>query len=134
MLAKGLGVETGITAMLPQDLLLDETLKYRNNILWYTRGTWHVEFGTWHLDLQAEYRFQNRVENIDDRLSLFIPDADQRVPSHVVDARIFLDLKPFTGQPLRLGLLGHNILDYYYAEVVANLSPTRNVMLQIEWR
>ena len=33
-------------------------------------------------------------------------DADQRVASHVVDARIFLDLKPFTGQPLRLGLLG----------------------------
>ncbi len=133
-LAKDIGVESGITAMLPQDLLLNETLKYRNNILWYTRGTWHVELGTWHLDLQAEYRFQNRVENIDDRLGLFIPDADQRVASHVVDARIFLDLKPFTGQPLRLGLLGQNLLDYYYAEVVANLSPTRSVLLQIEWR
>lgn len=134
MLTKGLGVESGITAMLPQDLILDETLKYRNNILWYTRGTYQVALGTWHLEFQAEYRFQNRVENIDDRLALFIPDADQRVPSHVIDARVFLDLKPLIGQPLRVGVLGQNLLDYYYAEMVANLSPTRSVLLQIEYR
>ncbi len=134
MLAKGLGIESGITAMLPQDLILDETLKYRNNILWYTRGTWSVALGTWNVELQAEYRFQNRVENIDDRLALFIPDADQRVPSHVVDARVFLDLQPLMGHPLRVGILAQNLLDYYYAEMIANLSPTRSVMLQVEWR
>ena len=133
-LSSTIGVETGLTAMLPQDLLLDQPLKYRNNILWYTRGRWAFQGLGLDWELQAEYRFQNRVERIDDRLNLFIPDADQRVPSHVVDARLFADIEKATGYPLRLGLIGRNLLDYYYAEVVANLSPTRAVLLQVEWR
>ena len=133
-LSQQIGVETGLTAMLPQDLLLDQPLKYRNNILWYTRGRWAFEGVGLNWELQAEYRFQNRVERIDDRLNLFIPNADVRVPSHVVDARLFADIEKATGYPLRSGLIGRNLLDYYYAEVVANLSPTRSVLLQIEWR
>ena len=133
-LSQGIGLETGLTAMLPQDLLLDEPLKYRNNILWYTRGRWAFPAVGVDWELQAEYRFQNRVERIDDRLNLFIPDADQRVPSHVVDARLFADIERATGYPLRIGVLARNLLDYYYAEVVANVSPTRSLLLQIEWR
>ncbi|MFZ9870255.1 MAG: TonB-dependent receptor [Candidatus Kapaibacteriota bacterium] len=132
-LASWLGIETGVTAMLPRDLLLDEPLKYRNNVLWYSRGSWTFAVGRLPMELQAEYRFQNRVETIDDRLSVFIPNADQRVPSHVVDARLFARLEPLTGLPVRIGLIGRNLLDYYYAEVVANLSPTRSVLLQVEW-
>ena len=132
-LASWLGIETGVTAMLPRDLLLDEPLKYRNNVLWYSRGSWTFAVGRLPMELQAEYRFQNRVETIDDRLSVFIPNADQRVPSHVVDARLFARLEPLTGLPMRIGLIGRNLLDYYYAEVVANLSPTRSVLLQVEW-
>ena len=85
------------------------------------------------MELQAEYRYKIRVETIDDRSSVFIPNADQRVPSHVVDARLFARLEPLTGLPMRIGLIGRNLLDYYYAEVVANLSPTRSVLLQVEW-
>ncbi len=133
-LSRSIGIETGLTAMLPRDLLLNEPLKYRNNILWYSRGSWRFDAGAVGLELQAEYRFQNRVEKIDDRLGIFVPNADQRVPSHVVDARLFADLQAVTGYPLRVGLLGRNLLDYYYAEMVANLSPTRSVMVQVEWR
>ncbi len=132
-LSSSIGVETGITAMLPRDLLLNQPLKYRNNILWYSRGSWSFALGNLPMEVQAEYRFQNRVETIDDRLSVFVPNADQRVPSHVVDARLFAKLQPLTGLPVRVGLIGRNLLDYYYAEVVANLSPTRSILLQVEW-
>ena len=129
-LSKSLRVESGLTAMLPQDLVLNETLKYRNNILWYSRVMWNPIAD---IEIQGEYRFQNRVENIDDKLTLFIPDADARVPIHVVDVRVFWTLDNVINQPLRIGLIGRNILDYYYAEVVANLSPTRSILLQAEW-
>ena len=133
-LGNGIGIETGITAMVPRDLTLNETLKYRNALLWYSRGSWKFTAGPLDLELQAEYRYQSRVEAIDDRLNLFIPDADQRVPGHVVDARLFWDAASITGAPLRFGLIGRNLLDYYYTEVVANLAPSRAILFQVEWR
>jgi outer membrane receptor for ferrienterochelin and colicins len=133
-LSRSLKIETGITVMLPRDLSNDEVLKYRNNVLWYSRGLWDLELGSVPLQLQAEYRFVSRIENVDERLDVFIVDASQRVPSHVVDLRIFVDLAPISSYPIRLGLIGKNVLDYYYNEYVANLSPTRSILLQVEWR
>ena len=130
--SKSIGLETGLTAMIPTDLSLNEPLKYRNNILWYSRGFWSFDIGSQPFELQGEYRFVSRSENIDQRLDLFISDASQRVPSHVVDARLFWDMRSVTGQPIRLGIIAKNLLDYYYAELVANLSPTRTILLQIE--
>jgi outer membrane receptor protein involved in Fe transport len=129
MVSKSVSIASGITAMLPKDLILNETLKYRNNILWYTLCSWNpVE----PLEFQAEYRFQNRVQNIDNRLVLFVPDADARVASHVVDLRLFWTFKDMYSQRMRIGLVGRNIFNYNYTEVVANLSPTRSVVLQVE--
>jgi iron complex outermembrane receptor protein len=127
-LHRTLMAETGLTAMLPRDLNLDQTLKYRNNILWYSRA---IFTPLEPLTIQLEYRFQNRVERIDDRLVLFVPDADARVPAHVVDARVMYTI-PVDAHSLRLGVLCRNLLDYYYAEAVANLSPTRSILLQLE--
>lgn len=129
-LGKTFTVETGLTAMLPRDLVLNQTLKYRNNILWYSRA---ICTPLSPLSLQLEYRFQNRVENIDDNLAVFIPDADQRVPSHVVDARVFWTFPANGASTVRLGIIARNVLDYYYAEAVANLSPTRSIVFQAEY-
>lgn len=129
MISHSVSLASGITLMLPKDLLLNESLKYRNNVLWYTLCSFtpleSVEF-------QAEYRFQSRVQNIDDRLVLFIPDANARVASHVVDLRVFWTIRDWYSQTLRVGLVGRNVFDYYYTEAVANLSPTRSVVLQFE--
>ena len=133
-LTRSLGVETGVTAMLPTDLTTNETMKYRNSFLWYSRGSWMFKAGPLDLELQAEYRYVSRVENVDERLDVFIVDASERVPSHVVDARLFWDMQSVSGQPIRIGLIGRNLLDYYYNEIVANLAPTRSILLQIEWR
>lgn len=133
-LGRGVGLETGLTAMVPRDLTLNETLKYRNSLLWYTRGSWSFVAGPLDLEVQAEYRYQSKVESIDERLNLFVPNADQRVPGHIVDARIFWNAERALNAPLRFGILAKNVLDYYYAEVVANLSPTRSILFQVEWR
>ncbi len=130
-LSKALMFESGLTLMLPRDLVLNQTLKYRNNVLWYSRC---IVKPVDPLSLQVEYRFQNRVENIDNSLEAFIPDADQRVPSHVVDVRAFWTFSTQSGAALQLGIIAKNVLDYYYTEAVANLSPTRSIALQIEYR
>ncbi|MBI2793414.1 MAG: TonB-dependent receptor [Ignavibacteria bacterium] len=129
MVSKDIAIASGITAMLPKDLILNETLKYRNNILWYTLGSW-TPFES--LEFQAEYRFQSRVQNIDNRLVLFIPDAGARVAAHVVDLRLFWTIRNWYSQTIRIGLVGRNVFDYYYTEAVANLSPARSVVIQFE--
>ncbi|GMV53607.1 MAG: TonB-dependent receptor [Chlorobi bacterium] len=124
-----LTAETGITGMLPTDLLTGQTLKYRNNVLWYSRAEYSI---TNRLQVGIDYRFQNKVEQVDDKLDAFIPNATARVPVHIVDARILYTVDIGIQQQLRLGVIGKNILDYYYAEAVANLSPTRQLLFQIE--
>lgn len=131
MLLPNLGVELGITAMSPRDLLLNDVLKYRNSILWYNRFSWQPL--SW-LDVQLDYRFTSRVERVNERLNLFVTEANLRVPSHIVDARLFIDLKPLLSTNLRLGLLGRNIFDYYSTDIPANLAPTRSFVVQVEWR
>lgn len=123
----GLVAETGLTLMDPVDMTLGTTLKYRNKVLWYSRASWTVL--PW-LELQTEYRYQDRVSAIDDRLALFIADADVRVPVHILDARVFAKVD----SSWRLGLIGRNITNYAYVEAVGNLGPTRSVLLQLEYR
>ena len=82
------------------------------------------------LEIQAEYRYQDRISQINDRLALFITDADVRVPVHVLDARVFAKID----RTWRLGLIGRNITNYAYVEAVGNLGPTRSIMLQLEYR
>ncbi|MBS1560488.1 MAG: TonB-dependent receptor [Bacteroidetes bacterium] len=131
MLAKGLGLETGLTAMLPRDLIEQATLKYRNNIIWYSRASWTVSKL---FDVQMEYRFLNRVERIDQCIIDLnvIPNVDARVPAHIVDARLIHDMRSWTSLPIRLTLNAKNLLDYYYTEIIANLAPTRSIVLQAE--
>lgn len=128
-MALGAGVlaETGLTLMDPRDMTLGTTLIFRNKMLWFSRAMWTVL--PW-LELQAEYRYQDRISQINDRLALFITDADVRVPVHVLDARVFAKLD----RTWRLGLIGRNITNYAYVEAVGNLGPTRSVMLQLEYR
>jgi hypothetical protein len=126
-------VETGLTGMIPRDLIEDDVLKYRNSVLWYNRGIWKAM--TW-LEVQAEYRFVSRMERIDDCITTLnlIPDADIRVPSHVVDARVIADMSRWLKGPIWVTVMARNLLDYSYSEIMGNLAPTRSILLQVEWR
>lgn len=124
------GLETSLTAMDPVDLTGDDekTLKYRSKFLWYN----HMVLPLGQFELQADYRFKSRVENIDKRLSIGIKDIEARVEVHVLDLRFVYKMKQSTNLPIKLILFADNALDYYYTEMVGNLAPTRIIGLQIQ--
>jgi outer membrane receptor for ferrienterochelin and colicins len=128
------GFETSLTLMSPQDLVLNQTLKYRSTTLWYSRLILPLQsVASGAFQLQADYRFQSRFDQIDD-LSLAIKDATARVPIHVVDVRLIANMYTLTGAPLLLTLNVRNLLDYYYNEIIGNLAPTRHITLQVDMK
>jgi iron complex outermembrane receptor protein len=124
-----LGLSSSITLMNPEDLTLNETLKYRSKILWYNNLSIPL---TKYLDLQADYRYMSKVVNVDPALALQINDYDARVPVHLLDVRLLLNLDTLVDLPLRLGLNAKNLLNYYYTEIPGNLGATRLLTLQFE--
>jgi iron complex outermembrane receptor protein len=122
-----LGIESGLTLMHPRDLTNDETLKYRSEMLWYSRVI--LPLGL--VELQADYRYKSEYENIDEELKFQVSDYDAKVPVHVLDARASLDLGEMTEYPITVSLNAKNLLDYYYVEMVGNLAPTRYISLQL---
>jgi iron complex outermembrane receptor protein len=131
---KILGVESSVTGMYPLDIGASDSLKrptllkYRSTVLWYTRFI--LPLGAF--QVQADYRFQSRVEQIDDIITLAVTDGDARVPIHVVDVRFIANMFQLTGLPMLLTLNVRNALDYYYNEIIGNLAPTRNITLQVD--
>ena len=122
-----IGIESGLMIMDPRDLTLNQTLNYRSRILWTNRL--FIPIGPF--ELQADYRYKSRSDNIDNLLSLYIPNADARVIVHVIDARIIYNLKSGNETPLTFTLNVKNLLNYYYTEIVGNLGMTRQISLQI---
>lgn len=129
LLSRYLGIETSVTVMDPKDLLENQTLPFRPNVLWYTRFL--VPFNEF--EFQADYRFINRFETIDERIVQLgvIQDAEARVPIHVVDARVIWRPKSLISIPLSATLNLNNAFNYVYTEVIGNLGQTRNITLQV---
>jgi len=123
-----INLQSAITIMDPEDLTLNETLKYRSNILWYSNMS--LPIGSF--ELQFDYRYLSKVQNIDNTLGLEIKDYDARVPIHILDARILFSLLDILNIPMRIGINAENILNYYYTNVPGNLGPTRHLSLQLE--
>jgi len=122
------GLETSLTLMNPRDLSNDKVLNYRSEVLWYSRIILPLKY----LELQMEYRYKSRVENVDVQLGFIVEDTDARVPMHVFDARLIFDMKKLAELPFRVTLNANNLLDYYYTEMVGNLARTRFLSLQFD--
>ncbi len=129
LLSRYLGIETSVTVMDPKDLLENQTLPFRPNVLWYTRFLVPIN----EFEFQADYRFINRFETIDERIVQLgvIQDAEARVPIHVVDARMIWRPKSLIDIPFSATLNMNNVFNYVYTEVIGNLGQTRNMTLQV---
>jgi outer membrane receptor for ferrienterochelin and colicins len=125
-----LGIEASATLMNPLDLNTNQTLKYRTRYLWFSRLI--MPIGA--LQFQAEYRFQGRFDEIDNEIIQVIPNADARVNIHVVDVRMQANLLQIAGVPVLASVIGRNILNYNYVEIIGNLAPTRSIVLQVEMK
>ncbi|MBK9246872.1 MAG: hypothetical protein IPM69_01855 [Ignavibacteria bacterium] len=117
--------------MNPREYTKGLTLPFRSSILWYNKLYIPIVSG---IELQADYRFISRVERIDDRITALnvVEDAGARVAIHVVDARAVFNLQTLAGSPITCTLNFRNALDYYYVEILGNLSPIRHISLQVE--
>lgn len=131
LFSESIRFETGFTGMIPRDLTLDQELKYRNTVIWYSRVSWTLFKN---VEIQGDYRYTSVISNTDEGLGLFIPNSDERVAGNIVDARLLFNLKDALAAPLRLTLVARNVLNYAYTEYVANLGPSRNFLVQLEYR
>jgi outer membrane receptor for ferrienterochelin and colicins len=129
-----LGIEATVTAMNPRDLTKNITLRYRHPIMFTSRFLVPITTG---LEFHADYRYLQRVENIDDEIvnAGLVVNGDARVAIHVVDARLLYDIsKTLPTLPMTLSLNARNLFDYYYVEIIGNLGQTRQLTLQADVR
>lgn len=128
-LDKLLQVNLGYTYIYPEDLTLNRILKYRPRHLFYATGiASYADF-----DLQADFRYISRMEEIDDELSVVVRDTDKRVETFVTDLRLSYSLASLS-LPLRATFAVNNLFNYNYVEIIANLAPIRNYTLTLEMK
>ncbi len=117
----------GYTYADPIDLDTKEFLKFRPRHLLYFNSSSEI----YRFQLQLDYRFIKKYDQIDEKFSLLIKDAEARVDAHVVDARVSTSLWIFHS-PTRLSLQVNNIFNYYYVELVGALAPPRTFQIVLE--
>lgn len=117
--------KTSLTYLNTKDLKTKLELKYRSN--WQSTNSISIDFDNF--KIQSDYRFLSKSDEVDSLLKLFIPNADARVNSHIVDFRIIVNMEKYTDYDFDLILNIENALDYYYTEYPGNLGPTRYISL-----
>ena len=124
-----LSMTAGYTYVWPEDLDQHKVLKFRPRHLVNASA----RLTLWNLETLVDFRYSSRVERIDEDLVRLAPiiDGDQRVPIRVVDLRLLYPLTSL-GLPLRAGFSVRNLFDYYYVELIGNLSPIRTFVVSLE--
>ncbi len=121
-----LNLSLSYTYLWARDLNTHKALKYRPRHMFYVNLDYKLspfEFG-------SDFRYLSRVEEIDN-LSQFITDGNQRVAIYVLDLRTGYNFMTFN-VPGRLFINVNNVLNYYYVELIGNISPIRNASLSLE--
>jgi outer membrane receptor protein involved in Fe transport len=121
-------LSVGYTYVYPRDLTTNDLLKYRPRHLLYASADGTA--GPFSVGL--DYRYLSRVDRVDDALvnAGFIIDGAERVPIHVVDARMSWSGAAF-GTAVRATVNVKNLFQYNYVELIANLAPPRTYLLSL---
>ncbi len=116
----------GYTYLNSKDLVNRTSLKYRPR----HSLVGSIEFTNWHFGLGIFFRYQSRVEEIDNELIELgiVRDGGLRVPIYQTDINLSYDLIAF-GLPAAIYLNVKNIFNYNYVELIGNLKPIRNFSL-----
>ena len=110
-------LQATMTAMQHRDLVWDEPLTYRPNVIAnikpsFTTGPWHVE---------ADFRYASEIKEVK------IYPINDRVPMKIVDVR-----GSYKWRNLTLQLSVNNLLQYNYAPMESNLMAPRNFVLSLK--
>lgn len=106
-----------------RDIQKNLMLKYRPKHSF----TGSLEFTNWHFGLGLFFKYQSRVDEIDNELIDLgiVRDGKLRVPIYQTDVSISYDLTALN-LPLALYFNVNNLFNYNYVELVGNLRPIRN--------
>ncbi len=115
------------TYLKPMDRVENDILRFRSKHLFYVNTVLSYS----DIDLGIDFRYISRIERIDKEFALYIADAEQRVPTYVVDAHIS-SIFTFGDVPFRASFHINNLLQYNYVELIGNIAPIRNFTLRIE--
>jgi iron complex outermembrane receptor protein len=117
---------SGYVYLNSKDVDKEKTLKYRPKHS-FTGG---IEFKNWHLGLGLYFRYQSRVDEIDNELIDLgiVRDGNLRVPVYQTDVNLSYDLIALN-LPIALYFNVNNLFNYNYVELVGNLRPIRNFSL-----
>ncbi len=117
------------TFLLTKDLNKNKPLKYRPK---HTANI-SAEYSPASFTFGLDFRYWSRVEEIDMELVDLglVPNGDERVPVYVLDLRAGYNFFSL-GFPANLFLTANNVLNYNYVEMIGNISPIRNISLNLE--
>lgn len=119
----------GYTYLWARDINNNKALKYRPRHILYSSFTIAPSF----YQIGVDFRYWSRVEEIDNELVELglVKDGDRRVEVFVVDLRAGASLYGFN-LPLNVYINVNNLLNYNYVEMIGNVSPIRNISINLE--
>lgn len=122
-------MSVGYTYLWARDVELNKPLKYRPRHLFYFNYGWSPSI----FELNFNFRYWSRVEEIDQELIDlgFVKDGEKRVEVGVFDLSAGVNLYS-SGIPAKLFLNLKNLFNYNYVEMIGNISPIRNISLNLE--
>lgn len=117
----------GHTYVDPIDLDSKEYLRFRPRHLFHA----NAEITLLPFNFGLDYRYIKKYDRIDEKFSLIIQDAEQRVDAHVVDMRLSYDLN-FSRLPVKISFILNNVFRYYYVDLIGSLAPLRQATISLE--
>ena len=115
--ARHLTASVGYTLLDPENLDTGKTLNYRSR----HRLNLNAELRVWKLIFGWDYRYASRMDEI---INVLGSAFDERVPMHVMDARITLDFNA-----VQIILEGKNLRNYHYNLRQRFLEPMRHFVM-----
>ncbi|MBZ0181193.1 MAG: TonB-dependent receptor [Melioribacteraceae bacterium] len=115
------------TYLWARDLINNKALKYRPRNLIYLS----LETNFNYFETRIDFRYWSRAEEIDDQLSRVVADAQSRVEVFVTDISLGANLFQI-GIPGRINFVLNNIFNYNYVEMIGNISPIRNISVNLD--
>lgn len=126
-------LKSSLTYLNPKNIVENKDLKYRSNYLWYSS----INYKLLPFELQLDYRYKSKYNEIDDRLGVTIEGRDLienheiKIDAHMLDISFSVYSDIFDSKT-KFTMNVKNALNYYYLEMVGNMAPIRFLNFQIE--
>lgn len=122
-------LKTGYTYLDARDIDKNKALKYRPKHLLYASISYTYDI----YEAGVNFRYASKVDEVDDELVDFgfVADGEKRVEIRTFDLWFSASFFRYN-LPLRAGINIYNLFNYNYVEMLGNVSPIRNISLNLD--